>query len=142
MVAAAAPPEEDKSHQGGRLACRQGTRRDVPEGTDAACLEEARKHGDGGFFRSYRFPVRGKSDKGDSGSGDSIWGVVLGWAKNLNMSPHEVLYDISYANILLYMKATPCWNDKKDDWDASIDACDPKNFKNKQTNNNEEIYVR
>jgi hypothetical protein len=58
------------------------------------------------------------------------------------MSPHEVLYDISYANILLYMKATPCWNDKKDDWDASIDACDPKNFKNKQTDNNEEIYVR
>lgn len=57
------------------------------------------------------------------------------------MSPGEVLYDISYENLLLYSKATPCYDDAKDDWDASIDANDPGNFNNKD-GNEEEVFVR
>lgn len=66
---------------------------------------------------------------------------MLGWAKNLNMKPEEVLYGISYENLLLYSKATPCYDDVKDDWDSSIDANDPGNF-NKTDGNEKEVFVR
>lgn len=68
--------------------------------------------------------------------------MILGWAKNLNMKPSEVLYDVSYENLLLYSKATPCYDDVKDDWDDSIDANDPGNFNKKQDNDEEEVFVR
>lgn len=57
------------------------------------------------------------------------------------MRPSEVLYDISYENLLLYSKATPCYDDVKDDWDSTIDANNPDNFKG-TADNNEEVYVR
>lgn len=55
------------------------------------------------------------------------------------MTPHEVLYEMSYENLLLYSAATPHYDDERDEWDSSIDANDPKNFSSKET---EEIYVR
>jgi hypothetical protein len=41
-----------------------------------------------------------------------------------------VLYDISYANLIMYGAAVPSFDDEKDDWDDSIDANNPDNFKN------------
>ncbi len=42
------------------------------------------------------------------------------------MTIEEALHGISYANILLYSRATPMYDDKDDDsplFDASKDAC-------------------
>lgn len=64
--------------------------------------------------------------------------MILGWAKNLNVSPNYVLYEMSYENLLLYSKATPCYDDEKDEWDEALDANNPNNFKD---SNNEEIFV-
>lgn len=63
--------------------------------------------------------------------------MILGWAKTLNTTPEYVLYEISYANLVLYTKATPYYDDEKDDWDDSIDANNPDNF----SNNNEEVFI-
>ena len=82
--------------------------------------------------------MRGKSSKKDKGSGDSIWGIIISWAKNLGVPVEHVLYDMSYANLLLYSAATPQYDDEKDDWDDSIDANNPSNFNNQNT----EEYVR
>jgi hypothetical protein len=47
---------------------------------------------------------------------------------------------MSYENILMYTAATPSYNDEKDEWDDSIDANNPDNFKN--NNDEEEEFVR
>ena len=47
---------------------------------------------------------------------------------------------MSYENLLLYTAATPQYDDEKDEWDDSIDANNPDNFKN--TNEEEEEFVR
>ncbi len=65
--------------------------------------------------------------------------MIYSWAKNLNTTPEHILYEMSYENLLMYNAATPHYNDEKDDWDASIDANNPNNFKN---SNEEEIFVR
>lgn len=90
----------------------------------------------GGFFRSYHFPVRDKSDEADeSGLTDSIWAVVAGVAKALGLRIDYVLNDMSYANLNLYSASLPTYrkaqkdkqqgsiNDKQD----IIKADDPKN---------------
>lgn len=64
--------------------------------------------------------------------------MIIGWAKNLNTTPEYILHGISYENLLLYSKATPCYDDEKDKWDASLDANNPDNFK---TATNKEIFV-
>lgn len=56
------------------------------------------------------------------------------------MTPNEVLWDISYDNIIMYSAATPQYDDKKEpEWDATKDASNPGNF-NDITD--EEEYVR
>ena len=62
---------------------------------------------------------------------------MLGWAKNLNATPDYILYEISHANLVLYTRATPYYDDEKNEWDESIDANNPNNF----TQNNKEIFV-
>ena len=67
---------------------------------------------------------------------------MLGAAKNLGVSPHYVLYEISYENVIMYGKATPSYNDLKEKaWDPTLDANDPNNFIN-NANNEEEIIIR
>lgn len=56
----------------------------------------------------------------------------------LHCSQDVVLYDISFANLALYSAAMPRFDDKKDEWDDKLDACNPDNFKNL----NEEFFVR
>lgn len=81
--------------------------------------------------------MRNKSSKKDKGSGDSIWGLIISWAKNLNVSTDVVLYDMSYVNLMLYSAATPQFDDEKDTWDEKFDANNPDNFSNSE----EEIFV-
>ncbi len=64
---------------------------------------------------------------------------MLGWAKNLNATPSQILYDISYENLVMYTKATPYYDDVKDEWDDALDANNPDNFKN--IDSSKEIYV-
>lgn len=69
-----------------------------------------------------------------------MWGKVVSWAKNLNMTPSEVLWDMSYENLLMYSAATPQYDDEKaPEWDASKDASDPAN---NDGMTDEEEYVR
>ena len=63
--------------------------------------------------------------------------MILGWAKNLNVTPEYILYDISHENLVLYTKATPFYDDEKDEWDDSLDANNPENF----GNNEKEVFV-
>ncbi len=56
----------------------------------------------------------------------------------MNTTPDYILYEMSFMNAVMYSAATPAYNDERDDWDESIDANNPKNFKN----TNEEVYVR
>lgn len=64
---------------------------------------------------------------------------MLGWAKNFNATPDYILYGISHENLLLYTKATPYYDDEKDDWDEALDANNPANFNNSK--DNEEVFV-
>lgn len=82
--------------------------------------------------------MRNKSTKKDKGSGDSIWGLIISWAKNLNVSTEVVLYDMSYTNLMMYSASTPQYDDEKDTWDDAFDANNPDNFNNAE----EEIFVR
>lgn len=63
--------------------------------------------------------------------------MIASWAKNLNEQPERILYEYSYANLLLYGAATPQYDDKEDTWNPKLDANDPNNF----TNITDEIYV-
>lgn len=65
--------------------------------------------------------------------------MILGWAKNLNTTPDYILYDISYENAIIYARATPQYDDEKDEWDDSLDANNPDNFNN--DSNGEEEFV-
>lgn len=68
--------------------------------------------------------------------------MILGWAKNLNVPPEYVLYEMSHDNLLLYSKATPSYYDEKDEWDDTLDANNPDNFKFKEEKDtSERIYV-
>lgn len=63
---------------------------------------------------------------------------MIGWAKNLGITPEQALYDYSYKNLLLFSAATPQFDDEEDKWDSKIDANDPDNFRN-ESNDNEEF---
>lgn len=55
----------------------------------------------------------------------------MSWAKALATTPEYILHEISYANLLLYGKATPDYSikpDKKErEWDESLNADNPAN---------------
>lgn len=54
-----------------------------------------------------------------------------------------ILYEISYANALLFASSLPS-DDSKDDkggWDKSLDANDPNNFNQNTTDNEPYEYV-
>lgn len=88
------------------------------------------------FFRAYRFPSRSKHAQEDKGDGnDSIWAVVSGTVKTYGLTPDYVLYEMSYANVMLYSAVIPEYRSKakggqrrkgkKDD--MVINADDPRN---------------
>ncbi|MDR0429366.1 MAG: hypothetical protein LBH58_02665 [Tannerellaceae bacterium] len=85
------------------------------------------------FFRYFNFPDRDKSspeDKGDGDRNDSIWAVVAGIVKSYNLPIDYVLYEMSYANMIMYASVLPGYSDKnkgagKDN--EVINADDPKN---------------
>lgn len=64
--------------------------------------------------------------------------MILSWAKNLNVTPDYVLYEMTYENLIMYSAATPQFDDEKDEWDDSLDANNPDNFKKF---NDKEIFV-
>ena len=82
--------------------------------------------------------MRGESSKTHKGSGDSIWGSVIGWSKSLGVTVEHVLYEMSYMNCVLYSAALPHYDDIADSWDPLKDGNDPSNF----NNDVEETYVR
>lgn len=53
----------------------------------------------------------------------------MGIAKNLGISLHDALYEISYQNAILYSRATPLPDDERESdaprFDASKDANNP-----------------
>lgn len=59
--------------------------------------------------------------------------MILGVCKNLGVTPEYALYEMSYANAVMYNKVTPTYEDTKqeksnDKWDESLDADNPDNF--------------
>lgn len=60
--------------------------------------------------------------------------MILGVCKNIGCTPDYALYEMSYANVILYSRATPTYEDikegkeKKKKWDDSLDANNPGNF--------------
>jgi hypothetical protein len=71
--------------------------------------------------------VRNKYPKKNKGSGvdnDSIWSLVAGVAKNFpQLKFNEILFDLSYSNLVLYSAVLPTYEDDNGD----IDADDPRN---------------
>lgn len=74
--------------------------------------------------------------------------MIYGWAQALHATPDYILHGISYENLLLYSQASPSYNtDKKqeEEWDESIDANNPENFKSKNykddNDDEEEEYI-
>ena len=74
--------------------------------------------------------------------------MIYGWAQALHATPDYILHGISYENLLLYSQASPSYNtDKKqeEEWDDSIDANNPDNFKSKNDNtddnDDEEVFI-
>lgn len=55
--------------------------------------------------------------------------MILGVCKNLGVTPDYVLHSMTYENMIMYGFATPTYDDEKDDWDESLDANNPENFK-------------
>lgn len=93
------------------------------------------------FFKHNHYPKRRERTETNDERNDSIWAVVYCTAKNLGVSPSYVLNELSYINLLMYGHATPQYNPKskeEQEWDDSIDANNPNNFK---SNNDEEEFV-
>lgn len=90
-----------------------------------------------GFFFAYHFPERAKRDgadeSGDRNRSDSIWATVAGFVKTFNVPFDYVLYDVSYANLLLYSASMPSYSNykeargKTDDGQEIVNADDMKN---------------
>lgn len=61
-------------------------------------------------------------------------------SKNLGITPDYILNELSYENLIMYGYSVPSYDsdDKKDDWDDSIDANNPDNF----SDTDEEEFVR
>ncbi len=59
--------------------------------------------------------------------------MILGVCKNIGCTPDYALYEMSYANVTLYSRATPTYEDIKESkgkkkFDESLDANNPDNF--------------
>jgi len=71
--------------------------------------------------------VRNKHSKKNKGSGienDSIWSLVAGMAKNFpQLTFNAILFELSYANLVLYSAVLPTYEEDNGD----IDADDPRN---------------
>lgn len=53
---------------------------------------------------------------------DSIWAIVAGFAKAYALTFDDVLYNVSYANVILYGAVLPSYNSrKKEDSRKGID---------------------
>ena len=52
---------------------------------------------------------------------------MIGWSKAFGSTVDEVLYDMSYRNLIMYSAATPQFDDVVNEWDESLDANDPNN---------------
>ena len=79
------------------------------------------------FFRSFHFPYRCKSDKSHEGSGnDSIWAAVGSCGKWYRVDFDYVLYNLSYANFILYGAVIPSCDERNSNEDV-IDSRDPRN---------------
>lgn len=65
--------------------------------------------------------------------------MIAGFAKEFGMTLDEVLYEISYSNLTLYSASLPHYDDIEDEWDDSIDACNPNNI---HDDDDDEEYVR
>lgn len=52
-------------------------------------------------------------------------------SKNLGISPDYILNELSYENLIMYGYSLPTYNSdgETDEWDDSIDANNPDNFK-------------
>lgn len=51
----------------------------------------------------------------------------------LNTTTDYVLYEMSYANLLLYSRAAPSYDDEDvDEWDDKLDVNNPDNFNGKE----------
>ena len=84
--------------------------------------------GGAAFFSNYHFPIRGKSTESDtvSDKNDSIWSVIAGVAKGYPQFTHDfILYELSYANLILYCSVLPSYDDEKEN--EIINADDPRN---------------
>ena len=62
--------------------------------------------------------------------------MVAGICKGFNLTFDYVLYDMSYANAILYSSVLPSFDSEKEKpkYEKSKDANDPNNFKNIGTN--------
>lgn len=58
---------------------------------------------------------------------DSIWAVVAGVAKAYNLSLDYVLYNMSYANMILYGAVLPSYGRDKGKRQDVIKVDDPRN---------------
>lgn len=94
------------------------------------------------FFRHFHFPARSQSDEADESGQDnrtdSIWAVVAGFVKTFGVPFDYVLYELSYANLVLYDRVLPTYISKRDKkkggkkltcgtMDSPIRADDPRN---------------
>ena len=56
----------------------------------------------------YRFPKKRKYTKGDKDdTNDSIWSTIRSTAQALNVGLDYVLYEMTFANIMLYTRTIP-----------------------------------
>ena len=89
----------------------------IPERTPSDVYETRSGFSVGGFFRHYHFPDRNQSPAPDeSGLSDSIWAIIAGFVRGYNLPIEYVLYELSYANMILYSAVIPSYKsrDKKD----------------------------
>lgn len=55
----------------------------------------------------------------------------MGAVKNIGITPHEALYNISYANIMLFCSVIPTMSGESKEqsgFDDALDANNPNNF--------------
>lgn len=58
--------------------------------------------------------------------------MIYGWTQTFHATPDYILHGISYQNLILYGNAAPAYITKtaeEEEWDDSIDANNPDNFK-------------
>lgn len=69
-----------------------------------------------GSFFHYFFPSRTTPDETDKNRSDSVWAVIGGALKNYpNFTLDNVLYDMSYANVILFSSVLPSYETESND---------------------------